>query len=182
MTAGELGVLLALLGSSLVALLLVQVARREAAEVRAQALLDATEVREATRQRDEESRRRLAEVRDAERRLNKQRTRADDMTEKSEVRAAEVARRAVESAQEQARQHGRLLAELEAVAGLSQEEASARLVAQMHEQAVQDAAASVHRVEAAARSRADDRARHVVATAVQRLAEIGRASCRERVF
>ena len=169
-TAGELGVLLALLGTSLVALLLVQVARREAAEVRAQATLDAAEVRERTTLRDAESQRRLEEVRTAEQRLNKDRSRADDQAEKAEMRAAEAERLSVESAHEHARLHARLLTELEAVAGLSQDEARARLVEQIRDQAVQDAAASVHRVEAAARVRADARARNVVATAVQRLA------------
>ena len=170
MTAGELGVLLALLGTSLVALVLVQVARREAAAVRAQAIEDAAEVRETTKQRDLESQRRLDEVRAGEHRLNTYRSRAEEMTEKAEAQAAEVERLTIESARDQARLHARLVRDLEAVAGLSQDEATARLVDQMREQAVQDAAASVHRVEAAARTRADARARHVVATAVQRLA------------
>lgn len=161
---------LALLGTSLVALLLVHVARREATAVRAQALLDAAEIRETTRLRDAESQRRLDEVRTAEHQLTKQRSRADDIAEKAEERAAEIDRRTIESARERTRLHERLLTELEAVAGLSQDEASARLVDQMREQALQDAAASVHRVEAAARLRADGRARHVLATAVQRLA------------
>lgn len=170
MTAGELGVLLALLGTSLVALLLVQVARRESAAVRAQALEDAAEVRETTKHRDAESQRRLNEIRASERRLHKQRSRAEEMAEKAEARAAEVERLTVASAQERARLHSTLLSDLESVAGLSQDEARARLVDQMREQALQDAAASVRRVEAAARSRADSRARHVIATAVQRLA------------
>lgn len=170
MTAGEVGVLLALLGSSLVALLLVHVARREAADVRAQAVLDVAELREATKVREAESLVRLEEVRDAERNLNKQRSRAEDIAEKAEASAAEVERATIESAQERARLRARLLSELEAVAGLSQDEAVTRLIDQMREQAVQDAAASVHRVEATARRRADERARHIVATAVQRLA------------
>ncbi|SDC70620.1 ribonucrease Y [Sanguibacter gelidistatuariae] len=170
MTAGEIGVLLALLGSSLVALLLVHVARREAADVRAQAIIDVAEVREATKQRDAESLVRLEEARASERHLNKLRSRTEDMAEKTDARAVEVERLTIDSAQERARLRATLLTELEAVAGLSQDEASTRLVEQMREQAVQDAAASVHRIEAAARRRADERARHIVATAVQRLA------------
>ena len=170
MSAGEIGVILALLGTSLVALLLVQVARREAAAVRAQAAEDVADIRQATKERDTESARRMDEVRAGERRLDKQRSRTEEMAEKADERAAEVERLRTESAQEQARLHTQLVRELEAVAGLSQDEASARLVDQMRQQAVHDAAATVHRVEAAARSRADDRARHIVATAVQRLA------------
>ena len=170
MSAGEIGVILALLGTSLVALLLVQVARREAAAVRAQAADDVADVRQATKQRDIDSQRRMDEVRAGEQRLDKQRLRTEEMTEKADARAAEVERLRTESAQEQARLRAQLVRELEAVAGLSQDEASARLVDQIRQQAVHDAAASVHRVEAAARSQADARARRIVAAAIQRLA------------
>lgn len=169
-TAVEFGVLLALLGSSLVALLLVQAARREAADVRARAALDVAELRETTKQREAESLLRLEEVRVVECNLSKQRSRTDDLAERAERTATEAERLAAESAQERAGLRARLLAELEGLAGLSQDEARSQLVEQIRDQAVYDAAASVHRVEASARSRADARARHIVATAVQRLA------------
>lgn len=170
MTAGELGVLLALLGSSLVALLLVHVARREAADVRAQATLDVAELREETKRRETESLVRLEEVRAAERELHKQRAKAEDLTDRAAAAVQDSERRGAEADLDRARLHAKLVAQLESLSGLTQEEACRRLAEEMREQAVQDAAASVHRIEATARRRSDERARHIVATAVQRLA------------
>lgn len=170
MTAQDLGILLALLGASLVALLLVQVARREAAAVREQSARDVADLRAETARRDAESRQRLDEARATERDVADQRRRAEAATERVEVLAAATEQQQRESADEIRRLRARMLSDLETVAGLSREDASARLTEELRDQAVQDASTRVRRIEAAARQHADDRARRIVATAVQRLA------------
>ena len=170
MTAQDLGILLALLGASLVALILVQVARREASAVREQAARDVAELRADITRRDSESRQRLEEARETERDVADQRRRAEAATERVEVLAADTEKQQRDTSDELRRLRAQMLADLESVAGLSREDACARLVDELRDQAVQDASARVRRIEAAARQHADDRARRIVATAVQRLA------------
>jgi len=162
-TAGEFLILLGLLGASLVALLLVQVARREADAVRAQAAQDVAEQRA-------DLRRRTDELRDAERAVADERRRAEALMVKAETAAAELtttteARRAEASAL-----RDEALADLERVAGLTADEAVARLTEGLRTDAEKAAASSVRRAEVAARATADARARDIVTTAVQRLA------------
>lgn len=170
MTAQDLGILLALLGASLVALLLVQVARREAAAVRAQAAQDVADLRAEARRRDAESQHRLDEARATEKDVAEQRRRAETARERAELLASDTEAQHQRASAELRRLRAQVLAQLETTAGLTREDACARLVDELRDQAVQDASTRVRRIEATARQHADDRARRIVATAVQRLA------------
>ncbi|MBI9115504.1 ribonuclease Y [Sanguibacter suaedae] len=163
MTAGEFLILLGLLGASLVALLLVQVARREADAVRAQAAQDVAEQRA-------DLRRRTDELRDAERAVADERRRAEALMVRAESAAAELATTTEAQRAETSALRDEALAELERVAGLTTDEAATRLTERLRTEAEKAAASSVRRAEAAARAKADARARDIVTTAVQRLA------------
>lgn len=169
MTVQDLGILLALLGASLVALLLVQVARREAAAVRDQAAEDVAELRAEVKHREVESRQRLDEARATERDVADQRRRAEAATERAEALLLDTEKQQRDLADETRRLRAQMLAQLESTAGLGREEASARLVDELRDQALQDASTRVRRIEATARQHAEERARRIVATAVQRL-------------
>ncbi|MEP7765256.1 ribonuclease Y [Sanguibacter sp. 25GB23B1] len=170
MTIQDLGILLALLGASLVALLLVQVARREASAVREQAAEDVAELRAEVKRREAESRQRLEEARETERDVADQRRRAEAATERAEALVLDTEKQQRESSDEIRRLRAQMLAQLESTAGLSREDACARLVDELRDQAVHDASTRVRRIEATARQHADERARRIVATSVQRLA------------
>ena len=169
MTGAELGVILALLLTCLVALLLVQTARREAAAVRARAADDVADLRADSRRRDEESRARIDEARALERDLTARRARLDATEERLQAQAAQAAETARLDAIELARRQADVEHELESSAGLSRDEALARLTESLRTQALRDTEAAVRTAEAAARRTADQTARRIVVTAVQRL-------------
>lgn len=167
---GEVSILLGLLGASLVALLLVQVARREAAAVREQAADDVDELRVEVKRREAESQVRLAEIRETERLLAIERQRVDVALQKAEARleSAEADSRVILGEADQLR--SRALQALEHASDVSADEARRQLAVEMRDHAARDAATAVRRVEATARRDADHRARMIVASAVQRLA------------
>ncbi|ACZ22233.1 conserved hypothetical protein YmdA/YtgF [Sanguibacter keddieii DSM 10542] len=169
MTGAELGTLLALLVTCLVALLLVQTARREAAAVRSRAAADVDELRNDTRRRDDESRVRLDEARALEKDLSSRRARLEEAEERLQALAAQAVVDAAGAAAERGRLRDDLVRELEESSGLSREQAVARLSEVLRADAEHEASGAVRRVEAAARRTADQSARRIVATAVQRL-------------
>jgi len=173
--------IIGLLGACLVALLLVQLARREADAVRRRATEDVATIKEEARSKLADAERReqrlaereqaLAQDRgelEALERRTRERAEALVAAERGAARVISDAERAAEQTRAEAERAAR--AELEAAAGLSAEEARAQLVARMTEQARNDAAAQVRRADAQARRTAEARARRIVATAVQRLA------------
>lgn len=181
-----------LLGACLVALLLVLLARREAEAVRrgaredvarmkdeARAQLTDVERRERRVTEREESAARDREELDTLQRGLRERANQVDAAERASARAVDAAERAAArtiadaernaarrsvEAQQQAR------AELQAVSGLTEDEARAEIVRRVTDEAVHEAAAAVRRAEAGARRTAEAKARRVVTTAVQRLA------------
>lgn len=169
MTGAELGVLLALLGTCLVALLLVQTARREASAVRARAAADVDDLRRATERRDEESRARLDETRALEKDLSARRTRLESAEERLQGRVAGAATEASQAAVDRERLHEEVLRRLEDISGLSRDEARSALTETLRADAEHNARTSVRRAEAVARRDADTSARRIVAAAVQRL-------------
>ncbi|GEA88301.1 ribonuclease Y [Cellulomonas cellasea] len=167
---GELGLVVALLGACLVALILVLVARREADEQRRQAKADVASIRDDARALLADAERREARLVEREHAVAaEQKALADaerTVRERQEALASaeqEVAERRA-SADRDARAH------LEAVAHLTAEEARAELVRRMVDEATNDAAALVRRAEAQARRTAEARAKRIVAAAVQRTA------------
>ncbi len=167
---GDGATVLVLLLACLVALVLVFLARREADAARTHAERDVEAMRE-------ELRTQVADVQRREQRAGERE--AETKAERSEVRSlqAEAERRlaaALEqeraAAQEVVAARGRAQEILAQVTGLSTEEATARQVSLIEEDAAHAAAAHVRRVEAKARQTAEARARQVVATSLQRLA------------
>jgi ribonuclease Y len=92
--------------------------------------------------------------------LARSRQEASELLARARQEAADVVARAQEAA----------TVELESVAGLTRAEARAELQQRVVEQATYEAEAAARRLEAKVRAEADERARRIVATAVQRVA------------
>ncbi len=173
----EAAIIVALLLACLVALVLVLLARREAAMTRAQATEDAAAIKAEARAQVEELRRREERVGERESELKAERQRLRELDEQLDARVRELEertkevdrdRRSVDGRLERARAQADAL--LESASGLSMQEARAEQLRRVVERAENDAAAQVRRIEAKARRTADERARHVVATAIARMA------------
>src|SRR5690606_22845218 len=173
----ETGLVVALLLACLVALVLVLLARREAAVTRAQAEKDVEGIKDEARtlladaqRRDERSHAREEEMRaeraELRRLVEAAERRLDELRRDEEELAAR--REAAEREQETLRRE--LRERLEAVAGMSEDEARAEQVRMVVERAQHEAAGAVRRAEAKARRSAERRARSIVASAVQRVA------------
>ncbi|NCT92043.1 ribonuclease Y [Cellulomonas sp. APG4] len=166
----ETAIVLVLLLACLVALVLVLLARREAAVTRQQATQDVAAIKQEARAMLSDAQRREERIAEREREL---------AAERREVRTLhEAAQRRAEQAQEDRRAAAEQLgsadtavaARLAAISGLSADEARAEQVRIATQAAERDAEASVRRIEARARRTAEERARGIVASAVQRVA------------
>ena len=167
---GETAIIVVLLLACLIALVLVLLARREASDTRARAVQDAASTKLEARSLLSDAQRREERVVEREKEV---------AAERREVRASrEAAERATREAEDDRREAAahlaaaerRIRTTLETVAGLSADEARAEQVRLIQEEASHEAAAHVRRLEARARRTAEERARRVVTTAVQRLA------------
>ncbi|WP_234346422.1 ribonuclease Y [Cellulomonas timonensis] len=167
---GEIGIVVALLIVCLVALMLVLIARREAAAQREQATLDVAEIKNEARALLADAERRTARLSEREDELAAERRALKEVERELQARAAEVAALQERAAQQTsaAEQQAREL--LEASAGLTTDEARAELVRRTVDAATNEAAAQVRRAEAHARRTAEAKAKRIVATAVQRAA------------
>jgi ribonuclease Y len=177
----DVAIVVGLLAACLVALILVLLARREAAAVRQQALEDVQSIRDEARAALVDAQRR--EARAVEREENAataERTAVDreraaraasDAVADAERRAAETLAAAERAAAERLAATEREAVErLEATSGLTADEARAQLLRQLTAEASTAAAASIRRIEAQARRTAEAKARRVLATAVHRTA------------
>ena len=174
---GEAAIIVALLLACLVALVLVLLARREAAATRAQAIEDAATTKAEARSLLEDAERREDRVGDREQELKAERHQVREFADQADLRSREVEQRAQQvetghlAAQEELTSARAAVADLlESASGLSAQEARAEQVRMILAQAEHDAAAQVRRSEAKARRVAEDRARQIVATAVHRMA------------
>lgn len=174
---GEVGFMVALLGACLVALILVLLARREAEVTRRQAHEDTASIKSEARAMLADAQRREEHVARREQEVAAEWRQARELTESTEAKAhqaelraqqAEADRRAARDQLAAARQEASEL--LQIASGLTPDEARAQQLKLITEDAERDAAALVRRVEAKARRTADERARHIVASAVHRLA------------
>ena len=167
---GEVGTVLALLLASLIALVLVMLARREADAARRQAEHDVEQIREETRQAAAEVERREARTTEREAETRAERHEAKTMrSEAADLLAVateqeKAARATAEAARAEAAE---LLASL---SGLTAEQARQRQLELAAQRASHEVAAIERRAEAKARRSADDAARRILATAAQRLA------------
>ncbi|EYR63349.1 ribonuclease Y [Actinotalea ferrariae CF5-4] len=180
---GEVATVLVLLLACLIALVLVLLARREAEAHRRQSLDDVAAQKDEVRARLEELQGRQERLARQEQELSEERHELRRLTESAERRLAEAEsergsasalraeaeRLRSEAADVHRRADDAVAARLEALSGLSAEEARQEQVRMALARAESEAAAQVRRVEARARRTADERARSVVASAVQRL-------------
>ena len=160
---------------------IVDEAQREADTLRKSAVVAGKEETIKLRESWEaEAGRRREEIDRAEKRIQERETALDRKFEILEQRDKEIGRRASElgrkekSVSERDAELDRLLADerrrLEALAGMSAEQAKAELVARMEEQARADAANSLREIRETARRTAEREAKKIVALAVQRVA------------
>jgi ribonuclease Y len=151
-------------------------AERIVAEARAQQkelILQAKEEQvQIQREVDEEGRAKRLDLQNLERRLLQRDEQLDQRTDMLEerdrkllIREQELDTQRAELSAAKAEQ----VAALERVSGLSAEEAKARLVEQVREDAEKDAVRLVRSIERSARESAEDKARDVVITAIQRV-------------
>jgi len=178
-TVGDMATIVGLLVACLVALLLVLVARREADTQRAQAAADVASIKDEARSLLADAQRREARAADREDELAAEQRALTDRERTVRAREDEVAgtdRSVARRAADAERDAGERLAaadrearsRLEALVGLTADEARAQLVAGMVADAVNEGATQVRRAEAQARRTADARAKRIVVTAVQR--------------
>ncbi len=150
--------------------LLLKEAEAEAQRIRLAAKEEAVRLREQIEEDLQEQRRELQRL---DRHLQQRRESLDRRQEHLENRSRNLDRR--ERALEQREREiealvARQQEELERIAGLSQEEARALVLEQAEREARQDMARLIRQVEAEAREIADQRAREIIVTAIQRLA------------
>lgn len=174
---GEAATVLVLLFACLIALVLVLLARREAAATRTQAAQDVASLKDEARALMAEAQRREQRLASREEDLTEERRELRRLTELGERRLAEAeaereaaARTLAEAEAVRLGTEKELTDRLESLSGLSAEEARAEQLRVATDRAQNEAAAAVRRIEARARRTADERARAVVATAVQRVA------------
>ncbi|WP_061964473.1 ribonuclease Y [Demequina aurantiaca] len=163
-------IIVLLLGASLIALLLVMFARREAKAIREAAQRETKDIRDDARQRIDEAKHReeralLREKETAEEHRNAQR-----YSRNLEERVAMVAKDEKRIAAEREQQRAAHVEAIAALAGTTADEAKAELVARLTGGARADAAAEVRRIEKAAKRDADERGRKILVEAMQRQA------------
>ncbi|HEY8720638.1 ribonuclease Y [Pengzhenrongella sp.] len=166
----EVALVVGLLGACLVAVLLVLVARRDASAQRETARTDVAAIREDARTATAEAERRAEVLGAREAAFAEDRAAAADLAHTLRDRALALTQAERELGDRQAAARVAELVELEKIAGLGAQDARAELERRILEQATRDTEAAVRRTEAKARKTAEDSARRIVATAVQRVA------------
>ncbi|HVX94557.1 MAG TPA: ribonuclease Y [Polyangia bacterium] len=160
---------------------LLDAAKAEAESLKRQAVLDAKELAQKARAdveaelkaRQSELERRGAELGERERDLDKrERASAQQLEEVSRATKQLAGREAAaEAAARAAAQQGvEARARLERIAGLSQAEAKAELVAEVRDEARRSVADEVKKIEDAARAEADEKSKMIISAAIQRYA------------
>ncbi len=170
MVPSEYGVIVALLLVCLVALILVSIARREAAEQRSRAEIDVAEIKDEARSLLADARRRVDEVTAREHAVRAAEREAAERSRTAEARLAAVHDAEVSLARRTTEAERSTVEVLEQVAGMSAEEARATLLSRLQDQVANDGASLVRRAEVKARRTADVRARRILSTAIQRIA------------
>ena len=152
-------------------------ARRIEAEARArqkELILEAKDEKlRMQREAEEEARARRAELGGLESRLlqrDEQLDQRTDMLEQRDRKLLERERELDKTREDLARAHSEQVAALERVANLSAEDAKAILIEAVREEAEHDAVKVARAIERAAREDAQDKARDIVVTAIQRVA------------
>ncbi len=125
------------------------------------------------REAEEEARAKRAELSNLERRLlarDEQLDQRTDMLEQRDRKLIDRERELDRAREDVARQHAEQVAALERVSGLSAEDAKAILIEAVRDEAEHDAVKLARAIERAAREEAQEKAREVILTAMQRVA------------
>ncbi|WP_062377349.1 ribonuclease Y [Demequina pelophila] len=168
--------ILVLLGASLVALLLVFFARREAREEREAARREADSVREEARNRLAEAKHREQESLDREKEVASDQRAAQQYARELEERAAVVVRDEKRLSADRGRLAGERAEALAAAAGLTPDEARRALTESIVADARADAEVELRRLEKRVQERAEERGREVLVEAMQRQAAAASAA------
>ncbi|WP_062465048.1 ribonuclease Y [Demequina soli] len=163
-------IVLLLLGASLVALLLVAFARREARAEREAARAEASMLREDAQARMAEAKRREEHSLQREKEVASDHRHAQQYARALEERAAVVARDEKRLVVERARIEEDRTAALAAAARTTPEEARAALTAQLIDKARADSEGALRVIEKRTRATAEDRAREILVEVMQRQA------------
>lgn len=153
---------------------LLEDARRKADEKKKETILEAKEeVLRLKTELDRECRDRRAEVQRSERRILQREETLDKKQDNLESREEALTQKAGELQKaEESLEAGRQkqLAELERIAGMTQDEACHMLVSRIQKDAYHDAAAMVREIETRAREEGEKKARNIIALAIQKCA------------
>jgi len=161
-------VILLLLGASLVALLLVFFARREAEAIRESAKKEVEDLREDARARLTEAQRREERVAQREKDAAADHRAHQQYARQLDERVTVVARDERRLAEERAALEKELTRRIAEVAGLSVEEAKAELTTRLRAEMESELAMERRRIERTVRREADARARELLVEAMQR--------------
>ena len=153
---------------------LLEDAQRKADEKKKETILEAKEeVLRLKTELDRECRDRRAEVQRSERRVQQREETLDkksDALEKREESLNQKQNDLVRQQEELDQGQQKQMAELERIAGMTQDEACQMLVSRIQKAASHDAAAMVREIETRARDEAEKKARNIIALAIQRCA------------
>ena len=131
------------------------------------------EIHKSRTEHEKEVKERRAELSKQERRLEQKESTLDKKTEAFEKKEEELARRLQKAAQTQEEAEAAKAAqlkELEAISGLTQEEARQHLLRSVEDSVRHDAAVKIREIEQQLKDEADDKAREIIAIAIQRCA------------
>ena len=131
------------------------------------------EIHKSRTEHEKEIKERRAEISKQERRLEQKETALDKKIEAFERREEELARKLQKVAETQAeadQAHARQLEILEELSGLTQEQARALLLRTVEDEVRHETAMKIREIEQQLRDEADERAREIIATAIQRCA------------
>ncbi len=150
--------------------IIIQQAETQAKELILRAKDEALQTRN---QAEEEGVRRLAELNKEDQRLQRRREDLDRKQDQLEQRRTQMDKRQSTLDKREAdvnKLQTERMAELQRVAAMTRDEAKAMLVASVEKDARGDMARTIRQIEEAARAEGDERARKVIATAIQRIA------------
>ncbi|SNT05102.1 ribonucrease Y [Micrococcales bacterium KH10] len=166
----EWGYVLALLSACLIALILVLVARREAKAVRVQAQEDARELREHIKDRSAELAERQEQLRNSEKELISERRRLRKQRQRNDQREQELVHDRIAFEAERERTVQEAARRLEEVAGMTVVDARKTLERSILEAAHRNVAGVVTSIEQQARDTAEEKARQIIVSTLQRIA------------
>lgn len=162
------GVVIMLLAACLVALLLVQFARKEAEAEREAARRESTILREEAKEIVANAHRRESRIEDREKEMAVDQRVATEHSRSLEERAKDLEKAEKKLSQEREAHRAKMKSELASIAGITPEEAAEELVKRLTIEAETDAQTSIRRIERKAMEEADGRVRQVLVSAMQR--------------